>query len=209
MKLEVVADFPSFAVVEKPGGVLSTPGVDKSIPHMVDLFRDYFPGVISHPSVHRLDMDTTGLMIMAKNQRAHRALSIQFIEHRVHKQYEALLDGEIEGDSGIIKLAFRLDRDDRPRQIYDPINGKLGETKWEKVSVVDGNTRVSYWPITGRTHQLRVHSAHKLGLGSPIVGDRLYGSGKKPGELKLHAKEISFFNPDTNEPIILSSKVPF
>ncbi len=209
MKLEVIADFPSFAVVEKPGGVLSTPGVDKSIPHMVDLFRDHFPGVISHPSVHRLDMDTTGLMIMAKNQRSHRALSIQFIEHRVQKLYEALLDGEVTGDSGIIKLPFRLDRDDRPRQIYDPINGKMGETKWEKISIVNEKTRISFWPITGRTHQLRVHSAHELGLGFPIVGDRLYGSGTKPGELKLHAKEISFFNPESNEPLSFTSTVPF
>ncbi len=209
MKLEVVADFASFAVVEKPGGVLSTPGVDKTIPHMVDLFRNVFPGVISHPTVHRLDMDTTGLMIMAKNQRAHRALSIQFIEHRVHKQYEALLDGVVEGSSGIITLPFRLDRDDRPRQIYDPVNGKMGETKWEKIATINGKTRVSYWPITGRTHQLRVHSAHEQGLGFPIVGDRLYGSGTKPGELKLHAKEISFFHPETNEPLTFSSEVPF
>ncbi len=209
MELKIVADFSSFAVVEKPGGVLSTPGVDKSIPHMVDLFRSYFPGVISHPTVHRLDMDTTGLLIMAKNQRAQRELSIQFIEHRVHKQYEALLDGEVTGDSGVIKLPFRLDRDDRPRQIYDLENGKIGETEWKRICFENGQTRIAFWPITGRTHQLRVHSAHELGLGFPIVGDRLYGTGTKPAELKLHAKKISFFHPETNEALHFESSVPF
>ncbi len=209
MELNVIADHSSFAVVEKPAGVLSTPGRNPEDINMVSLFRKRFPGTIIHPEVHRLDMATSGLMVMAKNQRAHRTLSIQFINRVVQKRYEALLEGVVEELSGRIKLAFRLDENNRPLQIYDPKNGKMGETLWERISVDNGITRVSFKPITGRTHQLRLHASHVLGLNAPIVGDSFYGTGTSCKGLKLHAAEISFLHPETEKPLKFSSSVPF
>ena len=108
-------------------------------------------------------------------------------------------------DSGTIELPFRLDIDNRPYQIYDPVHGKVGITHWEKVSVEAGLTRVAFIPITGRTHQLRVHSAHERGLGVPIVGDPLYGRGTGPAQMKLHAAELGFQHPRTGDELNFSS----
>ncbi len=101
--------------------------------------------------------------------------------------------------SGEIELAFRLEPDNRPHQVYDPVQGKVGLTRWRKLQITDGCTEVEFTPVTGRTHQLRLHAAHELGLGCPIVGDRLYGSGTGPGQLKLHAAQLAFDHPETGE----------
>jgi tRNA pseudouridine32 synthase/23S rRNA pseudouridine746 synthase len=140
-------------------------------------------------------MDTSGLLVVARNVDAHRQLSIQFQKRETRKRYVALLDGVLSDDRGTIELPFRLDIDNRPYQIYDPEHGKVGITHWEKLGIEDLWTRISFVPITGRTHQLRVHAAHTRGLGIPIVGDPLYGNGTGPGQMKLHAVELGFQHP--------------
>ena len=197
-------------VVDKPAGLLSVPGRGPEMQDcVVNQVRDYFPDVIEQPAVHRLDMDTSGLMVLARNSRAHAYLSEQFARRKVKKRYNAILEGEVAGDAGEIELAFRLDPDNRPHQVYDPVQGKVGITRWFKLAVHKGRTRVEFIPLTGRTHQLRLHAAHELGLGCPIVGDRLYGS-RKPGErMLLHAQYLQFFHPATEKKQVFRSAVPF
>lgn len=161
--------------------------------------RMLYPGCIEQPAVHRLDMDTSGLQLLALNADAHRLLSRQFENRETRKRYLALLEGILEGDRGTIELPFRLDVDNRPIQIYDEVHGKIGITHWEKIAIEDGKTRMAFIPVTGRTHQLRVHSAHPKGLGIPIVGDTFYGNGRRSGELRLHAAELGFTHPRTGE----------
>jgi tRNA pseudouridine32 synthase/23S rRNA pseudouridine746 synthase len=142
-------------------------------------------------------MDTSGLMVLGLTRAAHRHLSIQFAERKVGKQYLALLEGLVAGDAGEITLPFRLDPERRPYQVYDPVQGKVGISRWRKIGVREGRTLVAFTPLTGRTHQLRLHASHPLGLGCPIVGDRLYGTGC-PGEpLLLHAAWLQFQHPVT------------
>lgn len=199
-----------FVVVEKPSGLLSVPGRGEDKVHSVaHLIRQRFPDCIEQPSVHRLDMDTSGILVLAFTKEAHRNLSIQFQDRKVSKEYIALLDGIVEESSGTIELPFRLDIDNRPYQIYDEVHGKIGITHWEKIGIENGKTRILFKPVTGRTHQLRVHAAHEKGLGVPIVGDPLYGNGTGPGQLKLHASLLSFAHPVTGETLTFITKPKF
>jgi tRNA pseudouridine32 synthase/23S rRNA pseudouridine746 synthase len=154
-------------------------------------------------------MFTSGLMVLALTKEAHRSLSRQFQEHIVEKRYIAILDGSVEETSGEITLSFRLDPENRPYQIYDPVHGKAGTTRWKRLSRVAGKTRIEFMPLTGRTHQLRLHAAHTLGLGFPIIGDRLYGSGKEGAQMLLHASYLSFLHPHTGKRIEFNSPSPF
>lgn len=198
--LEIVHEDDAFVIVNKQGGMLSVPGRGQekidSVTHRV---RQMFPGCIEQPAVHRLDMDTSGLMVVARAAEAMSELSRQFRERETDKRYIALLDGVVEEEQGVIELPFRLDVENRPFQIYDEVHGKLGTTHWKKLAIEGGKTRVEFIPITGRTHQLRLHSAHEKGLGIPIVGDPFYGAGTGPGQMKLHACELSFKHPITGE----------
>jgi tRNA pseudouridine32 synthase / 23S rRNA pseudouridine746 synthase len=208
--LEIVYEDADFVIVDKPSGMLSVPGRGPEKRDCVaERVREMYPGCPEQPAVHRLDMDTSGLMVVALNVDAHRQLSMQFEKRETRKLYFALLDGEVTGEGGTIELAFRVDLDNRPHQIYDPIHGKVGTTHWEKLSVEAGRTRVAFIPLTGRTHQLRVHSAHELGLGVSIVGDPLYGRGTGPGQLKLHAAELGFQHPQTGAKLDFVSSPPF
>ena len=208
--VQIVHEDPDFVVVEKASGFLSVPGRGPEKSDCVCArIRERYPHCIPNPEVHRLDMDTSGLMVLALKVETQRHLSEQFRLRRTRKRYTALLDGELEGDRGTIELKFRLDLEDRPRQIHDPEQGKLGVTHWERVAIEGGITRVFFVPVTGRTHQLRVHSAHELGLGIPIVGDPLYGRGTGPGQLKLHACELGFEHPRTGELIAFQSHPRF
>ncbi len=210
LELNIVADYPTFAVVEKPSGMLSVPGRGpEKFDSIASRFRDHFPEAIIQPAVHRLDMATSGLLVLAKTKESHRHISIQFQNRTVHKEYEALIEGVVESDGGTIELPFRLDPDNRPHQIYDTEYGKMGTTHWKKLGLEDGYTRVNFTPITGRTHQLRLHASHALGLGFPIVGDFLYGNGIDTNQLKLHAYLLSFDNPETGERLEFRSVVPF
>ena len=199
-KIDIIYSDSSIVVVNKPGGLLSVPGrgPDKK-DCIVNRIRSRYPECIPQPSVHRLDMDTSGLMVLALTSDAHRNLSIQFQDRTVKKRYVALLEGIVEKEKGEINLPFRLDVDNRPCQIYDPVYGKTGTTLWEKIEVKNNQTRVTFTPLTGRTHQLRLHASHPMGLGCPIVGDRLYGAGKPDDRLFLHASCLSFKHPDNNK----------
>ena len=208
--LKVVQEFPTFVVVEKPGALLSVPGRGpEKADCVVSRFLELYPDAIPHPSVHRLDMETSGLMVIARTKQAHRDLSIQFIERIVKKRYIAVVDGIIEEQEGEIELAFRLDVEHRPWQMYDPVNGKVGITQWKNLGIEGNTTRIEFNPITGRTHQLRLHASHELGLGIPIIGDTLYGTGKDYFSLRLHATDLSFNHPDTGEHLAFHSPEPF
>jgi len=208
--LNIVADFPTFIVVDKPAGLLSVPGRTPELQDCItERVKKLYPQTIPQPAVHRLDMDTSGLMVVAKTVEAHRALSIQFIGRNVEKKYVALLDGLVDEEGGTIELPFRLDPEARPQQVYDPVQGKMGVTHWRKLGIENGLTRVEFTPVTGRTHQLRLHASHEKGLGSPIKGDRLYGVNVENERLCLHAFFLSFDHPETGERLTFMSAVPF
>ena len=198
--LDILHVDDAFVVVNKQSGMLSVPGRGPekadSVTHRV---KQMFPSCIEQPAVHRLDMDTSGLMVVARTDQSMRELSRQFRERETEKRYVALLDGILENSSGTIELPFRLDIDNRPFQIYDEVHGKMGTTHWEKIGIENDKTRISFIPITGRTHQLRLHAAHEKGLNIPIVGDPFYGNGTGPGQMKLHACELAFTHPVTGE----------
>ena len=203
-EMEILYRDTSLMVVNKPSGLLSVPGKGPMGKDSVTgRVRELVPECIAHPEVHRLDMDTSGLMVLALEKEVQAELSRQFREREIFKRYIALLDGLVTAEKGRIELPFRLDPDRRPLQAYDEEFGKVGVTDWSKVGVEEARTRVEFYPITGRTHQLRVHSAHAKGLGFPIVGDTLYGGHPRHGELCLHATELHFYHP------VLAEKMQF
>ena len=208
--MKVIYSDTEIIVVDKPGGLLSVPGrgSDKQ-DCVVSRVRQLFPDIIAQPAVHRLDMQTSGLMVLARTTQAHRDLSIQFSKRITKKVYIALLDGIIAGKSGRIELSFRLDPDNRPYQVYDPVRGKLGVTLWRSRGVEENRTRMEFTPLTGRTHQLRLHAAHEQGLHTPIVGDSLYGAGQEGDRMLLHAAKLSLFHPRSAEKLAFTSPVPF
>lgn len=151
---------------------------------------------------HRLDMGTSGLLIVAKNGDAYRILQQQFIRHEVRKKYIALLEHPGQG-TGVISLPLRPDPMNRPRQVVDTDHGKRAVTRYEFI----GDRLVALWPETGRTHQLRIHCAHPDGLSNPIVGDELYGT--RGQRLCLHAAEIWFRHPISGDEMHIKSEIPF
>jgi tRNA pseudouridine32 synthase/23S rRNA pseudouridine746 synthase len=154
-----------------------------------------FPEAEGPLMVHRLDMGTSGLMLIAKTESAYKILQRQFLDRSVKKRYVALLDGLVPAEEGVIDLPLRVDLDDRPRQMVCYEHGKAARTFWKRISVEGGQTRVHFFPVTGRTHQLRVHAAHPMGLNTPIAGDELYGT--RGQRLCLHADQIEFAHPVT------------
>ncbi len=178
-------------IINKPAEFLSVPGIyvkDSVYNRILQRYPKAGPIII-----HRLDMSTSGLLVVAKNKEAHKFIQDQFIQHTIKKTYIALLDGIIEAPSGLIDLPLRVDLDDRPRQMVCYTYGKPAQTKWEKIAIENNQTRVRFYPLTGRTHQLRMHAVHPNGLNTPIVGDDLYG--KKANRLHLHAASITFIHP--------------
>ncbi|MBQ8046546.1 MAG: RluA family pseudouridine synthase [Prevotella sp.] len=202
--LEVVWSDDFLAVVAKPAGMLSVPG-KREKRSVATIVRELFPEADGPLMVHRLDMHTSGLMVVAKTRRVHRLLQRQFSDRVVQKKYVALLaePHRRTGEKGTVNLPLRPDILDRPRQIVDRERGKTAVTRYE----LTGERSVLLWPETGRTHQLRVHCAHKEGLGIPIMGDPLYG--KKADRLYLHAEEISFVHPVSGERLSFSRPAPF
>jgi tRNA pseudouridine32 synthase/23S rRNA pseudouridine746 synthase len=192
-------------VVDKPCGLLSVPGRGDGLgDSVVTRLRERHAAATV---VHRLDLDTSGLLIAAKDPATHAALQRAFACREIDKRYAAWLDGAARADRGVVELALRVDLDDRPRQIVDPVHGKAAVTEWHVLERTAGRTRVALVPRTGRTHQLRVHAAHPLGIGAPIVGDRLYG--RAAGRLALHAEAIAFRHPHTGRPVELVCAAPF
>jgi tRNA pseudouridine32 synthase/23S rRNA pseudouridine746 synthase len=191
-ELKIIYEDDVIIVVNKPAEFLSVPG--KEITDSVyTRIKKKYPNATGPIIVHRLDMSTSGILVLTKTKEANKIVQSQFIKRTVKKRYVALLDGILNEDNGIIRLPLRVDLDDRPRQLVDFTHGKNAETRWEVVEHKNNQTRVHFYPITGRTHQLRVHSAHKNGLNTPIVGDDLYG--KKETRLHLHAEFIEFAHP--------------
>ena len=208
--MEIIFQDEAIVVINKPGGLLAVPGRG---PDKLDCaatrLRRLFPTMIAQPAVHRLDMYTSGLMVFAMTAQAHRLLSQAFARREVRKQYTAVVEGILEKEMGEIRLPFRLDPHNRPLQIYDPLYGKLGITLWRKIAVEGTNTRVAFIPLTGRTHQLRVHAAHPLGLAAPIIGDSLYGTGRDGDKMLLHADYLRFLHPSTDAQVSFFSEPPF
>lgn len=204
--LEIVHEEESFLVINKPAGLLSVPG--KSIIDSVKTrIETMYPNAKGGIIVHRLDMATSGLMLIALTQRANKNLQHQFITRMIEKRYVAIVDDAIEKDNGIIELPMCPDFDDRPRQMVCEKTGKPAYTTWQVAKREDNKTWLNLWPKTGRTHQLRVHCAHHLGLNAPMIGDALYGKPSK--RLMLHAKQISFHHPITKQPMSFDSHTPF
>jgi tRNA pseudouridine32 synthase/23S rRNA pseudouridine746 synthase len=195
-------------VVEKPIDLLSVPGRGAALRDSVQSrLRARYPEATGPLVVHRLDLETSGLLLAAKDESTYTALQAQFARREIDKRYIAWLAGDVRGERGIIELALRVDLDDRPRQIVDPEHGKPAVTEWSVVARQDGRTWVALVPRTGRTHQLRVHCAHPAGLGAPIVGDRLYGT---PAErLYLHAERLAFVHPVTGQRIEVERPAPW
>lgn len=209
--LNLIYSDDEIAVVDKEAGLLSVPGRGEDKQDCVSKrMRMIFPSAPENPSVHRLDMDTSGILVLAKTESAKRSLSMQFEHRNTEKTYIALLDGLVREDEGVIDLPMRLDVDNRPRQIIDHLQGKRAVTRFERIRVEirDGRTvtRVRFRPLTGRTHQLRVHAASAL---FPIVGDRLYGSRKEGERLCLHAESLTFSHPASGERLTFTSPCPF
>jgi tRNA pseudouridine32 synthase/23S rRNA pseudouridine746 synthase len=152
-------------------------------------------------------MDTSGLMLIAKNLTIYKALQAQFIQRKVKKRYLALLEGLVKEDKGVIELPLIEDYINRPRQMISFENGKKSITHYEVLKRRNGRSLVNFYPHTGRTHQLRVHAAHQWGLNCPIVGDDLYG--KKDESLFLHADEIIFHHPIEKKEYKISDKAYF
>jgi tRNA pseudouridine32 synthase/23S rRNA pseudouridine746 synthase len=173
--------------------------------------RERYPDATGPLVVHRLDMDTSGLLLVAKSLDVAKALQRLFAMRDIEKHYVAVLDGPVKREHGHITLPLRVDIDDRPRNIVDPVHGKPAHTEWQVVSRDGGRTRVRFTPHTGRSHQLRVHAAHPEGLDAPILGDRLYG--RTPPEdderLLLHAERLAFVHPVTGATVVAERPAPF
>ncbi len=204
--LDIIFEDDHLIVVNKPAELLSVPGIQikDSVYNRILSLRAEITGPII---IHRLDMSTSGIIVLAKHKEAHRIIQDQFIKHEVVKRYTAILDGHLANKNGTISLPLRVDLDDRPRQMVCYTHGKPAHTNYTVVKVEDGKTRIHFFPLTGRTHQLRVHAAHSLGLNTPIVGDDLYG--KKADRLHLHAGYIAFRHPISLERVVFEVADPF
>ena len=191
-ELTFLYDDEYLSVVHKPSEFLSVPG--KSIQDSVyTRFKEKFHEASGPLIVHRLDMSTSGILVLAKSTEIYLNLQAQFMKRTVQKRYVALLSGKIEQDSGEINLPLRVDLDNRPNQLVCYQYGKPAKTQWKVIERRENTTLVHFHPITGRTHQLRVHAAHPEGLNTPIVGDDLYGT--KADRLYLHAEALRFWHP--------------
>jgi tRNA pseudouridine32 synthase/23S rRNA pseudouridine746 synthase len=205
-ELPIIYEDDYLMAVNKPEEFLSVRG--KTIEDSVEYrMKQLFPQATGPLIVHRLDMSTSGILVLTKSLEVHKKLQEQFEKRSVKKRYVALLDGNVEKDTGFINLALRVDLDNRPFQMVDPVNGKSARTKFEVLERKDGKTKVYFYPITGRTHQLRVHASHPLGLNCPIIGDDLYGF--KKDRLYLHAEQLEFIHPVTLKPVIIHVPAPF
>lgn len=191
-ELEIMYEDEWLSVVNKPAGMLSVPG-KSDIDSVYGRVRRMYPEATGPMVVHRLDMATSGLILIAKTKEVHQNLQAQFKNRTVCKRYVAWLDGIVEKKEGHIELPLRPDPEDRPRQVVDAVHGKPAVTDYTVLHYDSGRTFISFILKTGRTHQLRVHSAHPLGLNAPIVGDELYG--RKADRLYLHAEYLGFIHP--------------
>jgi tRNA pseudouridine32 synthase/23S rRNA pseudouridine746 synthase len=216
-EMRIIYDDEYLLAVFKPAGMLAVRG-NVDAPSVESVIQETYPDVSGPLIVHRLDMDTSGIMIIAKNKDIHKALQIQFYKHEIRKRYIALLDGIVKDDKGTIALPLSPNALDRPRQMVNHEHGKPAITEYEVLERKNGRTLIAFYPLTGRTHQLRVHAASEEGLGCPIIGDRLYAhqipltanrSTLNERSLFLHAESIDFTHPMTGEHIHLEVPADF
>ena len=213
-KVETLYEDREIAVIHKPEGLLSVPGKDAAQPSVYALMRRKYPEATGPLIVHRLDMATSGVLLIAKTEFAYHRLQQAFLNHQIQKKYVAIISGkDIPGrdipEKGIISLPLLPDYLNRPRQIVNHEQGKEAITEYEILERIDGShLRIALYPKTGRTHQLRVHCAHQEGLNAPILGDPLYGN-EKAARLHLHAEEITFEHPLTGKKITIKRKADF
>ena len=233
-KVEMLFEDQELAVIYKPEGLLAVPGKDANLPSVYTLMRKKYPMATGPLIVHRLDMATSGLMIIAKTEFAYHRLQRAFLTHQVQKKYLAIIgcgskeacdklmadfnverkmtetaENNREKNRAILSLPLMPDYLDRPRQIVQREQGKEAITEYEILERMDDtHLRLALYPKTGRTHQLRVHCAHQEGLDAPILGDPLYGN-EKAARLHLHAEEITFYHPLTGKKLTISRKADF
>lgn len=205
-KLNIVYEDQWLLIINKPAGMLSVPGKERQT-SIYDLARKAYPEADGPMIVHRLDMATSGLLIIAKDKKTHQHLQAQFKNRSIRKKYIALLDGVVLEDEGTIELPLCPNPLDRPRQMVDTQYGKPAITYYQVLERTDKYTRIAFYPHTGRTHQLRVHAAHPSGLHCPIIGDELYG--KKDKRLYLHAESIEFTHPVNGQSMCITEKADF
>jgi len=211
---EAVYEDDDLLVINKPSGLLSVPGKETTDSVQTRLQQRY-PDHEGLLLVHRLDMPTSGLLLVAKHRVIHKALQQQFLKCTVEKRYVALLskrlpelsDDGVVLNGGMVELPLRVDFDDRPRQMVCFAHGKPAVTRWQVIARNEDTTRVYFYPHTGRTHQLRLHAAHQAGLNAPIYGDELYG--ESVARLLLHAERLSFDHPVTKKRIEITAPAPF
>lgn len=204
--LDILYEDEHIVVINKPAEFLSVPG--KHIRESVlTVLQDRYPHATGPLLVHRLDMSTSGILIAGKTKEVHQNLQAQFIRKTVQKRYVALLEGKPEGEGGHIELPLRVDLDNRPHQLVCYEYGKMSMTRWELVESKGNVTKVYFYPLTGRTHQLRVHAAHPAGLNMPILGDDLYGH--KANRLYLHADHLEVLHPATRRRMSFFAPHPF
>lgn len=203
---EILFEDQWLLVLHKPEGVLSVPGKSEE-QSIYSLLRAPYPKATGPLVVHRLDMATSGLLLAAKTQEVHRHLQAQFENRSIKKRYIALLDGILPEEEGVIDLPICPDYLDRPRQMVNEELGKTAITRYQVMDRKNGQTRIAFFPLTGRTHQLRVHAAHPLGLNCPIVGDELYG--RKAERLYLHAEYLEFIHPVSGQRMVIEKKAEF
>ena len=198
-RIEVLYEDASLMVVNKPAGLLSVPGKTEEL--SLSAYLKTQNGYAYLMPAHRLDQDTSGLIVLAKTEEVYKALQAYFQRRDILKRYEALIKGERLMDEGVIALPLLPNPFDRPRQMVSLDHGKPAITRYKiRERRADGTIFVDFYPQTGRTHQLRVHAAHPEGLNAPILGDRLYGNGTEESDrLMLHAAEIRFVHPVTKE----------
>ena len=206
MSLITIFEDDYLLFINKPAEFLSVPG--KQLTDSVyERVKASYPNTTGPLLVHRLDMSTSGILMIAKSKEIHKLMQTQFLNKGIQKSYVALLEGFIEKNEGEIDLPLRGDFDDRPKQLVCHEFGKAAKTKFRVLSREGNTTRILFFPITGRTHQLRVHAAHHLGIGCPILGDDLYGT--KSTRLYLHAQELIFIHPISKQQQRVYCKAPF
>ncbi|MBF9032879.1 RNA pseudouridine synthase [Rhodobacterales bacterium HKCCE2091] len=204
--LSILHEDHEILIVDKPAGLLSVPGKGD---HLSDCLMARVQAVYPHALlVHRLDLDTSGVMVFALSHHAQRHLNLQFEKRQTKKVYVARVWGDVEGDAGEIDLPLCVDWPNRPRQHVDRENGKPAQTAWRVAKREGGTTRMRLTPKTGRSHQLRVHM---LELGHPILGDPFYAEGEARDfpRLMLHAESLKLRHPDGGHYVGFRSKVPF
>lgn len=206
LAVEIIYEDEYIILVDKPAGLLSVPGkeIEDSVYSRIKI---KYPKATGPLLLHRLDMATSGLILIAKDADSHKFLQKQFMEQKVKKTYLAILENEPKGKSGTIRLPLSSDPLERPLQIVDFINGKASRTIWRKLMTKDNQHYVTLHPVTGRTHQLRVHCSHPKGLNNPIKGDELYGTVSD--RLYLQAQALSFIHPATKQEVTFEIDADF